>query len=50
MTQRISFADPAPDGPAPFRRIQVCWECGRHFDLADEQDAAEFAYGHDCEG
>ncbi len=26
-----------------------CPECGREFDLLDEQDAAEWAYGHDCE-
>lgn len=26
-----------------------CPECGRVFDLADEDDAAEWAYGHDCE-
>lgn len=27
-----------------------CVECGRVFDLTDETDAAEWAYGHDCEG
>lgn len=26
-----------------------CDECGRRFDLFDEQDAQEWAYGHDCE-
>lgn len=26
-----------------------CPECGRVFDLTDEDDAAEWAYGHDCE-
>ena len=26
-----------------------CRECGRVFDLFDENDAAEWAYGHDCE-
>lgn len=26
-----------------------CPECGRVFDLADEDDAGEFYYGHDCE-
>jgi len=26
-----------------------CAECGRIFDLMDEDDAAEWAYGHDCE-
>lgn len=27
-----------------------CVECGRVFDLLDETDAEEWAYGHDCEG
>jgi hypothetical protein len=26
-----------------------CVECGRVFDLMEEQDAGEFYYGHDCE-
>ena len=26
-----------------------CPECGRVFDLLDEDDAAEWYYGHDCE-
>lgn len=26
-----------------------CTECNRVFDLLDEDDAAEWAYGHDCE-
>lgn len=26
-----------------------CPECGRVFDLTDEDDADEWAYGHDCE-
>jgi hypothetical protein len=26
-----------------------CPECGRIFDLLDETDAEEWAYGHDCE-
>jgi hypothetical protein len=26
-----------------------CVECGRVFDLLDENDADEWAYGHDCE-
>lgn len=26
-----------------------CTECGRVFDLSDETDAEEWAYGHDCE-
>ena len=27
----------------------TCQECGRIFDLTDESDAEELAYGHDCE-
>jgi hypothetical protein len=27
----------------------ACVECGRIFDLLDENDAAEAAFGHDCE-
>lgn len=26
-----------------------CVECSRVFDLLDENDANEWAYGHDCE-
>lgn len=26
-----------------------CPECGRVFDLLDENDAEEWYYGHDCE-
>lgn len=26
-----------------------CGECGRIFDLLDDVDAQEWAYGHDCE-
>lgn len=26
-----------------------CPECHRIFDLTDENDAAEWTYGHDCE-
>lgn len=29
---------------------QECEECGREFDLTNEEDAGEFYYGHDCEG
>jgi hypothetical protein len=31
------------------RTTATCPECGRVFDLADETDAEEWAYGHDCE-
>lgn len=27
----------------------TCPECRRTFDLLDRNDAAEWAYGHDCE-
>lgn len=27
----------------------TCVECQRVFDLLDETDAEEWAYGHDCE-
>lgn len=27
-----------------------CVECDRVFDLLDELDADEWAFGHDCEG
>lgn len=27
----------------------TCPECDRTFDLTDDQDAEEYAYGHDCE-
>ena len=27
----------------------TCGECGRVFNLLDEDDAGEFYYGHDCE-
>lgn len=29
--------------------IMTCQECGRSFDLTDEDDANEWYYGHDCE-
>jgi hypothetical protein len=29
--------------------IQQCVECHRVFDLFDETDSEEWAYGHDCE-
>jgi hypothetical protein len=30
-------------------RILTCPECEREFDMTDEQDVAEFSFGHDCE-
>lgn len=29
--------------------LTKCAECGRTFDLNDEDQAAEWYYGHDCE-
>ncbi len=29
--------------------LATCVECGRVFDLADEDEAGEWYYGHDCE-
>lgn len=26
-----------------------CVECGRVFDLMDEEESGEYFYGHDCE-
>ena len=34
----------------PIRKLAVCEECGRRFDLTDETDSADWFYGHDCEG
>jgi hypothetical protein len=31
------------------RLIRQCADCGRVFDLLNESDAEEWAYGHDCE-
>ena len=31
------------------RTTAKCGECSRVFDLFDETDAEEWAYGHDCE-
>ena len=28
----------------------TCAECDRAFDLTDDEQAEEFAFGHDCEG
>lgn len=39
---------PAPTG-IELRRFAVCPECRVMFDLADEDEAAEWFYGHDCE-
>lgn len=32
-----------------FELKRTCPECGRVFDLTNEDDAAEWHYGHDCE-
>ncbi len=31
------------------QQYPMCPECGRVFDLMNEDDAQEFYYGHDCE-
>lgn len=31
------------------RTKETCPDCGRVFDLLDEDDADEWYYGHDCE-
>jgi len=39
--------------PTPPRRASIkptCPECGRVFDLSNDEDAEEWGYGHDCEG
>lgn len=50
------MSGPFPDPPT--RRVAWdlnysftvrCPECGRRFDLLNKVDAAELAYGHDCE-
>ena len=30
-------------------RLPTCPECGRRFDMLDDDDANEWHYGHDCE-
>lgn len=29
--------------------VRICTECGRNFILTREEDAQEYAAGHDCE-
>lgn len=29
--------------------LKACVECDRVFDLLNDDDALEYAYGHDCE-
>jgi tRNA(Ile)-lysidine synthase TilS/MesJ len=31
------------------QQILQCFECGRKFDLMDEEQSSEWHYGHDCE-
>lgn len=38
------------DNQVKIRTKAKCGECGRVFDLLDEDDAGEWYYGHDCEG
>lgn len=37
------------DNGIMIRTVRTCRECHRKFDLLDEDDAAEWHYGHDCE-
>ena len=30
------------------QQILQCFECGRKFDLMDEEQSSEWHYGHDC--
>ena len=47
------FTDPPasyPSGWLPAGSTEAtCPECSRVFDLTDEEQAEEYAYGHDCE-
>lgn len=48
------YVDPEAWGSNPHREAlkqitRRCVECGRVFDLWDDTDAEEWAYGHDCE-
>lgn len=42
-----AWAEAARRGPAAAG--PKCDECGRVFDLADANDAADWSFGHDCE-
>ena len=41
--------DPMWTPDTPDIKPATCLECGRKFDLTDENDNNEWAYGHDCE-
>ena len=49
MTARQDGATGRGDGAVGQVATVQCRECGRVFDLTDEDDAAEWFYGHDCE-
>lgn len=36
-------------GGVPITPHAICPECGRVFNLMNEDDASEYYYGHDCE-
>jgi len=36
-------------GLRAYRWVIECDECGRVFDLLNDEDAAEWSAGHDCE-
>ena len=47
ITHITGFVSLTPDNePSEFA---TCSECGQVFDLFDQDQAAEFYYGHDCE-
>jgi hypothetical protein len=52
---RYRYEDPEEWGSNPHREalkqmnVRRCVECGRVFDLTNDDDAAEWVYGHDCE-
>ena len=35
---------------ADVKFLKLCEECGRVFDMLDEDESQEWFYGHDCEG
>jgi hypothetical protein len=49
MPQRAETNNNRQGQPMKVQTKTKCEECGRVFDLMDEEDASEFYYGHDCE-
>ena len=51
-TDTCSFCGKHKDAVAKLivgTEVAICNECDRRFDLWNEDDAAEFYFGHDCE-